>query len=133
MQSKNRTLSEKQRIALIDEALKVENEAFKQRKNLVDTEVKIIQDKLIKQGGLNKFEADQLRKRGVDYARYKENQKNLDDQTIKDLAAALVKQQTIEGESISLREKALNRKEQLEQADQEKREKAAEKAEEKRI
>jgi hypothetical protein len=64
----------------------------------------------------------------VSYARYKENQKNLDDQTIKDLAAALVKQQQAEGESISLREKAMNRRDQLADKEAEAAEKREEKA-----
>ena len=135
LQSRNRTLSEKERMKLIDDALALENKAYQERKKLANDEVKLIQDKLIKQGGLNAFEASELRKKGVSYARYKENQKNLDDQTIKDLAAALVKQQQIEGESISLREKAMNRRDQLadkEAAAAEKRAAIAQAAREKR-
>lgn len=128
LQSKNRTLSEKERMKLIDDALALENKAYNERKKLVDDEVKLLQDKLIKQGGLNAFEASELRKKGVSYARYKENQKNLDDQTIKDLAAALVKQQQAEGESISLREKTMNRRDQLADKEAEAAEKREEKA-----
>ena len=123
LQSKNRTLSEKQRMKLIDDALAIENKAYAERKKLADDEVKLLQDNIIKQGGFNKFEASELRKKGVAYARYKENQKNIDDQSIKDLAAALVTQQSIEGESISLREKAMNRRDQLEDKAVEEKEK----------
>ena len=128
LQSKNRSLSEKERMKLIDDALKLEEKAYKERKKLADDEVKLLQDKLIKQGGLNAFEANELRKKGVAYARYKENQKNLEDQTIKDLASALVTQQQIEGESISLREKAMNRRDQLADKEAEAAEKRAAKA-----
>jgi len=134
LQSKNRTLSEKERMRLIDEALVLEGKAYAERKKLADDEVKLIQDKLIKQGGLNAFEASELRKKGVAYARYKEDQKNLEDQTIKDLAAALVTQQQIEGESISLREKAMNRRDVIadkEAENAEKREAKAQAAREK--
>lgn len=115
LQSKNRTLSENERMALIDKALKIEEKAFKERKKLADDEVRLIQDKLIQQGQLSASEAVRLRVDGLAYARDIENRKNLKDAEIKALATALETQARIEGESIQLRERALNRRDQLEE------------------
>jgi hypothetical protein len=143
LQSKNRTLDEKSRMKLIDDALALEDKAFKERKKLSDDEVRLIQDKLIQQGNLSASEAVRLRVDGLAYARDIENRKNLKDAEIKALAVALENQARIEGESIQLRERALNRRDAIEEqsaknaetrkANQEKENEKREKAAEKRV
>ena len=126
LQSKNRTLSEKERIALIDRALQLEEDAFKERKKNADEEVRIAQESIINDHKLTAFQASELKKRGVAYLNWLKDRKQISDEERQILIDALVKQESIEGESISLREKALNRRDQLEQA-------AADKAEKRRV
>lgn len=126
LQSKNRTLSEKERISLIDKALKLEEDAFKERKKIADEEVRIAQESIINDHKLTAFQASELKKRGISYLNWLKDRKQISDDERQVLIDALLKQQSIEGESIALREKALNRRDQLEQA-------AADKAEKRRV
>jgi hypothetical protein len=128
LQSKNRTLSEKDRMKLIDDALKLEGKAYSERKKLADDEVRNAEDAIIKQAGLDKLRAAELRKRGIDYVNFIENERKVEDGLKKALKDKLVTQQQIEGESISLREKAMNRRDQIADKEAENAEKRAEKA-----
>lgn len=113
LQSKNRTLSEKERMALIDQALKVERDAYLEKKMIADEEVKIAQESIINGRNLTNYEIQQLKKRGVAYALWLQNKKGISDEEIETLKNALIKQNEVENESISLREKAMNRRDQL--------------------
>ena len=126
LQSKNRTLSEQERIKLIDEALKIEETAFAERKYIADEELRLAQSQLIAKNNLTDEEAEDLKTLGVAYAISLKERKRVTDEQIEALTAALVKQQQAEGESIAIREKALNRRDQLEDAANEKAKKRAE-------
>lgn len=133
LQSRNRTLSEQERIGLINKALKIEENAFRERKKLADDEVRLIQDKLIQQGNLSASEAVRLRVDGLAYARDIENRKNLKDAEIKALATSLENQARLENESIQLREKAMARRDQLTEKAEEQAAKNAENRKAKRL
>lgn len=139
LQSKDRTKSEKERSELIDKALNIEAEAFKKRKAIADEELRIAQTKLINGNNLTKQEIKNLKEQGVEYAQQLQEKKNISDDDIKALADALVKQENILQESVSLREKAINRQNALEEKAQqeaekleEKRQKALEKSQQKK-
>ena len=130
LQSKNRTLSEKERLKLIDEALKVEEKAFKEKKSISDQEVKIAQLAIISKHNLTQQEINLLKQKGVEYAIYLKSRKAVTDDEVKALADALANQQKDYGESISIREKAQNRADQLAEKAAEDAQKAAEKRKE---
>ena len=115
LQSRNRTISEEERMKLIDKALEVETNAYNERKKLADDELRLVQDKLIQQGNLSASEAVRLRVDGLAYARDIENRKNLKNEEIKNLARALENQAAIDNESIQLREKAMVRRDKIEE------------------
>lgn len=129
LQSKNRTLSERERIELIDRALEIEQKAFNERKAIADQELSIAQGAIITKNNLTDEEIDNIKRLGVEYAIELKERKSVTDEQIQALADAQAKQLQLEGESISLREKALNRRDQLED---EANEKALKRAEEQR-
>jgi len=126
LQSKNRTLSEQERIELIDKALEIEQKAFNERKAIADQELSIAQGAIITKNNLTNEEIDNLKRLGVEYAIALKERKSVTDEQVQALADAQAKQLQLEGESISLREKALNRRDQLEDAANEKALKRAE-------
>lgn len=126
LQSKDRTKSEKERIALIDEALKIEEDAYKRRKDIADKELMIAQGKIINGRNLSKEEIANLKSGGVEYAFQLQQRKGITDDEINVLADALTKQEEILNESVNIREKAINRQNALEDKAKEEAEKRAE-------
>ena len=125
LQSKDRTKSEKERIALIDKALKIEEEAYNKRKAIADKELEIAYGKIITGRNLSKQEIANLKAGGVEYAFQLQQRKGITDDEIKTLADALTKQEEILNESVTLREKAINRQNALEDKAKEEAEKRA--------
>lgn len=130
LQSKNRTLSEKERMKLIDQALRLEQQAFQEKKSIADQELRIAQLDIISKHNLTKQEIALLKSKGVEYAIALKDRKAVTDEEVKALADALAKQQQAEGESIAIREKAQNRRDQLEDKAIEAANKRAERAKE---
>jgi len=116
LQSKDRTKTEAERIALIDQALAIENTAFTERKKIADEELKIAQNAIISGKNLTAEQKKQLREKGAEYAISLKDTKRVTDDEVKALAAAQAKQEDLLNQSISLREKALNRRYALEDA-----------------
>lgn len=116
LQSKDRTKTEAERIALIDGALNIEEKAFSERKKIADQELLIAQNAIISGKNLSVSQRKQLKEKGVDYAISLKDVKKVTDEEVNNLAAALAKKEDIENQSITLREKALNRKYVLEDA-----------------
>lgn len=135
LKSKNRTISDQDRIALIQKALDVEKQAFEEKKRINDTEIRIAEGNIIKGNNLTEQEIANLRKLGVEYAIKLQDTNAITDAQVKGLSDALAKQQQIINESIKIREKAQARQDQLQDdatAEREKKEKDAESAREKR-
>lgn len=117
LQSKDRTKTEAERVKLIDQALGIEEKAFLERKRIADDEVRIAQGAIIQGKNLTAEQKKQLKEKGVDYAISLKDTKRVTDDEIATLAGALAKQEDILNQSITLREKALNRKYALQDAE----------------
>jgi len=128
LQSKNRTLSEKERIALLDEAQKKSAEIFERNKKQNDQEVKNAEDKIIIGKNLTAREIARLRSEGSEYARQLQDKRQITDDEIKVLTGALLKREDIKQQDIAIQEKAQNKIDTLSDAETTKREKAEEKA-----
>jgi hypothetical protein len=113
LQSKNRTLSEKERIALIDEALKIEEKAYNEKKKIADEQLKQAEGQIALEASLNDEEKKMLKEGGVAYALELQNKKGLDDKYVKALAEAKANEENILDESVAMREKAQNRSDAL--------------------
>jgi hypothetical protein len=133
LQSKDRTKTEEERIALIEDALKLEAEQFDATKALADERLRIAEDELAIKAGLNEEERKLLKERGIDYALELQNEKSGVEDLIKKYQEALLNEEEIQRQSVALREKSLNRKYTLEDAAIEREKKLREDAEAARI
>lgn len=124
VQSKNRSLSEKERAGLIEEAMAVEQKAFEQTKKNADEEYEIAIRRLINGKNLTKEQIADLKKRGIAAAFDLQNTAKITDEEIDRLKNAYLKKIDIQNKSTQLVEKAQNRLDQLadkQKADDEKR------------
>lgn len=129
LQSKDRTKSEEERMALIEEALKLEEAAFNEKKAVADQELEIAYRQIETGRNLTKAQKEELRKRGVDAAIALKETKDVSDEEVQELADKLAKMESVRQESISIREKAQNRANALAEKKQQDEEKARAKAE----
>ncbi len=128
LKSKDRTLSEQERIKYLNLAQKTEQDLFNERKKVSDEELRQAQQKLIVGSTMTKAEIKMLKEKGYIYAKELQDKYRIDDADIDHLKDALIKKENILNDSISLQEKAQNKINALyEKADAD-REKAAEKA-----
>mgnify|MGYP001561259060 CR=1 FL=1 len=109
LQSKDRTKTEKDRIALIDEVLKIEENAYNEKKSIAEKERQIVLDKIAVGRGLTEQEKTNLNEQGVAYAILLQQKKGISDEEIKMLAEANANIETVLNESVMIREKAINR------------------------
>ena len=126
LQSKNRTLSEKERMDLIDKAQKLDEEVFQRNKKMSDEAIRIAENEIINKLRLSKAEQQRLRTDGVEYAKQIQDKKRLSDEDVTKLKEALIKREDITQQSIQLQEKAQNREDALAEKAEEKRQKAIE-------
>lgn len=126
LQARNRTLSEEERIALLNKAQEIDKQAFEERKKMSNNEVLIAQNAIISKHNLTKEEIKNLKEKGVAYAISLKETKKITDGEIQALADALVNRYRIENESIKLREKSQNLEDKLAEQQEEKAQKAAE-------
>jgi len=132
LQSKDRTKTEKERIALIDEALKIEQKAFEERKRLIDEEYRIKLETVINKNNLTDEEKAKARELGAEYLLQLSITKQISKDEIKDLSETAAKREQIINESIAIREKAMIRQNVLIEKTEEEELKAQEKAAERR-
>lgn len=131
LQSKDRTKSEEERIKLIDEALKIEEDAYNTKKKLAEDEYNQMVEQIAIDNRLTEQEKKNLAEKGAAYLLELQNTKAIDDEEVKSFAELSAKKEQILNESIVIREKAINRQNALlekQQADEEKlreKEKAA--------
>ena len=124
VQSKNRSLSEKERTKLIEEAMAIEQKQFEQTKANADEEYRIALQKLINGKNLTKQQIEDLKTRGVEAALQLQDLKLISDEEIDMLKDAQLKKIEIQNKSTQLVEKSQNRLDQLadkQKADEEKR------------
>lgn len=113
LQSKNRTLSEKERINLIKQADKIETDNFIQRKILADKDVNNAREAARIKGSLSDEEMKNLKERGVAYAIYLQNLGKITDKEVEALKKAQLGRIQIDVENTSRHEKAQNRADAL--------------------
>lgn len=126
LQSKNRTLSEKERMALIQQADAIESKMFLEKQTRNNREIKAAEDMIALKGSITTSELERLRIEGVAYAKSLQDKYNLDDEYITTLKNGLIKREEINQQSIGMQEKAQNRFDALEVAAKEKADKARE-------
>ena len=134
LQSKDRTKSEKERMALIDEALKIEEQAYLKKKAIADKEYEIALNKIIVGRNLSNEQIQQLKEQGVQAAINLKDTKAVTDEEIAAFANAIANRETVLNESVAIREKAINRQNALEEKaieEENKRQAEREKKEEK--
>jgi hypothetical protein len=128
LQSRDRTKSEKERIALIDEALKIEEGAYLKKKQIADEEYKQVLGKIALNNALTEEQKKNLDEQGVAYAIHLKDTKALTDDEVKSFAEAIAAREAVLNESVNLREKAMIRQNVLLEKAEAEREKADEKA-----
>lgn len=117
LQSKNRTLSEKERIAILDQASKIEEQIFNNNKALADEEYRQAIENIRINNKLTATEVENLKTKGIAYAKELEDAGRLSasstEEDLKRLKDAQKKEIEIINQSTQLREKAQNRRDQL--------------------
>lgn len=122
LQSKNRTLSEKERLKFLDEAGKIEKANFEQNKKIAKDEYDIMLARLANGSKLSKTEIEELNTNTKRRDELDRRRGALSDKELKELAekkAAIIK---LESETINVLEKIANRRDALIDAEQAKRE-----------
>lgn len=130
LQSKDRTKSEKERMALIDQALKIEEDAYNRKKKIADEEYSQFVEKIAIANDLTDIQKKNLEEQGAAYLIQLQQTKAIDDEEVKAFAEASAKREEILNESIIIREKAINRQNVLEEKATEERNKRLEKEKE---
>ena len=128
LQSKNRTLSEQERINMLKKADALELQNYNQRKAIAQENERIARQAIINVGNLTDAEAVELMKRGLQYKSFIENRLQSADELFDKLRESQKESLALENESISLRQKSQNKQDALaekQQADKEKREQEA--------
>jgi len=110
LQSRDRTKSEKERIKAIDDAMALEEEKFKQTKEVNEDEIRIAKGYLAKK---LKISDEQLEKIGINGANELNGKQINADKEIEIYKNALLKGKALEGQKIQLEEKTQNRRNQI--------------------
>lgn len=113
LQSKDRTKSEEERIALIDKALALEEEAYNKKKAIADGEYEQNLRKIEISNRLTEAQISDIKERGVIALQELQETKAITDEEIKAFAEASARREEVLGESIAIREKAINRQNAL--------------------
>lgn len=125
VQSKDRTKSEEERIALINKATSLESERYAMNKEQSDKEVEIALNTIILGKKVTGEEYRNIKERGIAYLYELQNKRTLRDEDIKNYRDALIKQQEIFGQHTQIIEKAQNKADALAEKAEADREKAA--------
>ncbi|MDA6068968.1 hypothetical protein NJT12_04965 [Flavobacterium sp. AC] len=124
LQTKNRTLSEQERINMFKKADELEKANYAQRKTIANQVEQAARQAIINEANLTKAEATELMKRGINYKAYAEGRLQNADELFDKLAEAQKANLAIENESISMRTKSQNKQDALaekQEADRQKR------------
>lgn len=126
LKSKDRTKSEKERIALIDEALKVEEASYNRKKKLADDEYNNKVREIAISNQLTDIEEKNLKEQGAAYLQQLQETKIISDEEVRVFAEASAKREQVLNESVAIREKALSKQNALLEKQEEKEQKALE-------
>jgi hypothetical protein len=109
LQSKDRTKSEQERIELIDEAVKKEEEAYEKRAAIGEREYELALGKITTGRSLTDEQIKQLKEVGVQAAINLKDTKGVTDAEVQAFAEAIAKRERLLNDSVAIREKAINR------------------------
>lgn len=113
LKSKNRTLTEKERIAFINQAQKIEEANFKQRSNLAERELKNAIEAARIQGELSDQQIKNLNKNTIAYAQYLKNKGVINQKELDGILKAESAKIDIQAESTKRLEKTQNAEDKL--------------------
>lgn len=113
LQSKNRSITEKERQDLLKQAAKVDEENYKQRTKLADDQLKQAQQAIINLSGVSDQDAKRLKKEGALYAFALKDRVRLTDDMIDSLQNAELTKTAIDRESTNRQEKIQNQSDAL--------------------
>lgn len=113
LKSKNRTLTEKQRIAFLNQAQKIEEANFKQRANLAQAELDNAIEAARIKGELSQKEIDNLRANTLAYGNYLLNTGKITEEQLEAIKKAELGKIEIQAESTKRLEKAQNAEDKL--------------------
>ena len=128
LQSKNRTLTEKERIALLDQAQKIEADSFKKTNDLNNEAIRIAREKLFEGKNLSEKEKKFIEENNYEKIRSSKIVKDLNEDELKNYKDLLLKKEELAQADQQIIEKNQNRIDQNEDKKKEKAEKEAEKA-----
>lgn len=128
LKSKNRTLTEKERLSFLQKAEAIEEQNFKQRTALSDRELNNAIEATRIKGQLNAKEVKNLQEKGMAYAIYLLNIGKITDNEVEAIKKATLSKIAIQDESTKRLEKNQNAQDKLQDDAQAKREKAQEAA-----
>lgn len=129
LKSKNRTLTEKERIAFLQKAEAIETANYRQRSALADADLKQSIEAARIKGGLSNEELANLQRNTIAYGTYLLNQGKITDEELSNLKKAELGKISIDAESTKRLEKNQNAQDKLADDATAKREKAAADAE----
>lgn len=115
LQSKNRTLSEEERLALLEKANKIELENYNQRARLAEQELDLARRTITTKAGITEQDKKRLREEGTAYAIALKDKINVTDEEVQAIQDAEIKKIKILEESTSIREKIQNQSDALEE------------------
>lgn len=113
LKSKNRTLTEQQRIAFLNKAQKIEEQNFKQRSNLADAELKNAIEAARIKGELSAKEIEKLKANTLAYGNYLLNTGKITEEQLDAIKKAELGKIEIQAESTKRLEKAQNAEDKL--------------------
>ncbi len=113
LKSKNRTLTEQERIAFLNKAQKIEEQNFKQRANLADLELKNAIEAARIKGELSAKEIENLKANTLAYGNYLLNSGKISEEQLEAIKKAELGKIDIQAESTKRLEKAQNAEDKL--------------------
>lgn len=125
VQAKDRTKTEKERLALLKQAEDLEKQNFAERKKIVDEQLRQAQEAIRINSNLTEKEFERLKKEGLAFKEFAESKGGSQDELFSKLSAALLKQIELEDEATVNLEKNYNKRDKLLDDQRAKAEKAA--------
>lgn len=113
VQSKNRSLSESERIAKLKEATALEESDFARRSKIAAEEIRLSENVILTKAGITENDKKRLKKEGVAYAIKLKDRINVTDAEVEALKAAELKKISILDESTQRQEKIQNQSDAL--------------------
>lgn len=112
-QAKDRTKTEEERLALLEEAARLEKQDYQERKKNADEALRIAYEQIRIEAELNAEEMEQLKEKGLKYKDYVEQRTSGVDELFDALKKAQIAQAEMDGEFNTLLEKNINKQNKI--------------------